>query len=65
MKFIFSTICAFCGAINQFDFNKLKVKELHLHESELNDELKYHCRACKQCNELLISIESVKGGGDD
>lgn len=66
MKFIFSVICAHCGALNEVNFDKSLIKKIYLHESYVNDDLEYRCEICEKYNELAISIESVReGGGDD
>lgn len=65
MKFIFSVSCAHCGALNEVNFDKSLIKKIYIHESYINDDLEYRCKICEKYNELEISIESVKGGGDD
>lgn len=65
MKFIFSTICAYCAALNEVNFDKSLIKKIYIHESYINDDLEYRCKICEKYNELEISIESVKGSNDD
>lgn len=65
MKFIFSVICAHCGALNEVNFDKSLIKKIYIHESYVNDDLEYRCEICKKYNELEISIESVKELSDD
>lgn len=65
MKFIFSTICAYCGALNEVNFDKSLIKKIYIHESYINDDLEYRCKICEKYNELAIKIKSVKGSNDD